>query len=153
MLSNMQPDIGISPIQNLQRAVQRVFAKTGLVVIAVYLHGSYATPYQRDESDIDLAVLPDRALSLDECIQFSVALQTELDGRDVDLADLRTANTVFAAQVVTGGQRIMTTNRDVADRFEMLTLSKYASLNEERAGILADIKQRGQIFNSEVLAA
>lgn len=141
-----------SSLDELQCALHRTLVKTGLIVNAVYLHGSYATCYQRNESDIDIAVLSERALALNEQINFSVALRNELADRDVDVADLRSVNTVFAAQVVTSGRRIITNNPDVADRFEMLTLSKYAILNEERAEILADIKQRGRIFNTEVLA-
>jgi predicted nucleotidyltransferase len=150
MLNNSQPVIGFSALEDLQRALHKALAKTGLIVSAVYLHGSYATPYERDESDIDIAVLSERALSLDEQIKFSVALQNELEGRDVDLADLHRVNTVFAAQIVTSGRRVITINPEIADRFEMLTLSKYVRLNEERAEILADIKQRGRIFNTEV---
>jgi predicted nucleotidyltransferase len=152
MASEIQTDLNLISLDALKRAVHNALVQTGLDIIAIYLHGSYATAHQREESDVDLAVLPERALSLEEGLSFSVALQTELGSCEIDLADLRRANTVFAAQVVTNGRRIYTANPEAADRFEMLTLSQYASLNEERAEILDDIKRRGRIFKEKVFS-
>ncbi|MFA6013597.1 MAG: nucleotidyltransferase domain-containing protein [Gallionellaceae bacterium] len=104
--------------------IQKALDQAGLGVTAVYLLGSYATDFQREDSDIDLAVLAPVAFSFDELMRLSVALQIEFEGRNLDLADLRSVNTVFAAQVITNGRRILTMDEVAADRFEMLTLSK-----------------------------
>jgi predicted nucleotidyltransferase len=115
-------------------------------VIAIYLHGSWASEYARDDSDLDLAILADRPLELSEKIKFQqyVASRLRLD-EEIDLADLLTANTVFAAVVITSGERIYSVGMG-ADTFEMKTLAAYARLNEEREGILQSIIQRGTIY-------
>jgi len=55
-------------------------------------------------------------------------------------------DTVFAALVITGGQRLFTTGM-AAEQFEVKTLSSYARLNEERETILHDIFKRGSVYN------
>lgn len=117
-------------------------------MVAVYLHGSYGTEYMRDESDIDIAFLSEIRLTREESIVFSVALQQAWGDERIDVADLRQSDTVFVAQVVANGERIYTGNELAAQRFEMTALSKYARLNEERAAIIADIKQRGKVYGS-----
>lgn len=145
MLRNLKQDeIGV-----LREAVESAIQKTGLRMIAVYLHGSYGTVYMRDDSDIDLAFLSERPLAREESMAFSVALEKAYRGENLDKADLRQCDTVFVAQVVANGERIYTGDELMAQRFEMTALSKYARLNEEREAIIADVRQRGRVYGSE----
>ena len=117
-------------------------------LVAVYRYGSSGTPAERPESDIDLAILTDPPLSRGERVhaRWDVAQAVaEALGREVDLVDLGAASTVFRARVVTGGERVWCADRAAAERFEDHALSAYARLNEERAGILRDIRERGRI--------
>lgn len=130
----------------LRNSIAQAAEVAGLQLIAVYLHGSYGTSFMRDDSDIDLALLAERPLSLEESSTFLVALMKAFGNENLDIADLRRTDTVFEAQVVTNGERIYTGNELAAQRFEMTALSKYARLNEEREMIIADIKQRGTVY-------
>ena len=108
--------------------------------IAVYHFGSSATDPERlrSDSDIDLAFLADRP-----CDPYRVFLTSQevarVAGREVDLIDLRQVGSVIAAQVVGHGTRVFTAPGcgQLADEFELLTLSSYARLNEERGEVLA----------------
>lgn len=140
-------------VQQLTKAVAGAIAETGLPVIAVYLHGSWASEYERDDSDLDLAVLAARRLELSERIRFQQRIASELKlNLEIDLADLYSANTVFAAIVVTSGERIYSAGM-AADIFEVKTLSAYARLNEERQEILQSIARRGTVYSPKATGA
>jgi len=118
-------------------------------VEAIYLFGSYLTPDQQQDSDVDLAVLfPHekarllKSLAMSDC---RGALESNLK-RTVDLINLRMVNTVFQNEIIQQGRIIYQQNERVVDEFEMLTLSFYLKLNEERAGILEDIWESGRIL-------
>lgn len=118
-------------------------------VEAIYLFGSYLTQDQQQHSDVDIAVLfpPERAkllksLAMSDCRD---ALEKALQ-RTVDLINLRTVNTVFQNEIIQHGRTICQRNERVVDEFEMLVLSFYQKLNEERAGILEDILETGRIL-------
>jgi predicted nucleotidyltransferase len=142
-----------SRVQQLTGAVAEVIAETGLPVVAIYLHGSWASQYEREDSDLDLAVLANRPLELNERarLQQGIASKLKLD-LEIDLADLYSANTVFAAIVITSGERVYSAGM-AADTFEVKTLSAYARLNEERHEILQGIVQRGTVYSPEATGA
>ena len=75
----------------------------------------------------------------------SHAAGTATAGRDVDLVDLRSASTVMQARVVSTGRVVRDAEPGERARFEVFVCSSYAMLNEERAGILADIAARGMV--------
>lgn len=109
---------------------------------AIYLFGSYGTEYERPDSDIDLGLLlpalhakNEGSLTLKDCWH---AL-TSLLNRSVDLVNLRMVNTVFQFQILQTGHLIFENDTYAIHEFEMLTLSYYQKLHEERAGILAEI--------------
>jgi hypothetical protein len=64
----------------------------------------------------------------------------------VDLVDLGAASTVMRAQVIGSGCVVADVDPVARQHFEVQALSAYALLNEERAGILADIRQRGRVY-------
>jgi uncharacterized protein len=98
---------------------------------AIYLFGSRATGQARPASDIDLACLPRQPIDPLECFRLAGVLGGQL-AAPVDLVDLRRASTVMAKEVLRTG--ILLQERDSPRRrqFEMLALSAYARLNEER---------------------
>jgi predicted nucleotidyltransferase len=116
---------------------------------AIYLFGSYLTSDQQHDSDVDIAVLfPHEKAKLVKNLAMSDcrdALENVLK-RTVDLVNLRKVNTVFQNEIVQQGRTIYQQNERVVDEFEMLTLSFYQKLNEERAGILEDILETGRIL-------
>jgi hypothetical protein len=52
---------------------------------------------------------------------------------------------VTKAQVISSGELLFAVNSAEMAQFETVVLSQYALLNEERAGILADIATKGSI--------
>ena len=117
---------------------------------AVYLFGSHGTEYERVDSDVDLAVLLPHAeakrvgsLCLGECWHALVALS----GRQVDLVNLRQVNTVFQHEIVQSGRLLFSDGTTAAAEFEMLTMSLYQKLNEERREIIADFIRTRRAYN------
>lgn len=112
---------------------------------AVYLFGSRARGQMHRESDVDLAVLSPRPLIPDVRWELQEELASGLHA-EVDLIDLAAASTVLRMQVVTTGAVLYEKEPHARHQFEMLTLSAYALLNEERATLLEQIHQRGRIY-------
>jgi predicted nucleotidyltransferase len=115
---------------------------------AIYLFGTYGTADKREESDVDVALLlsPREAkaaasLAMSECRE---ALEEAL-GRSVDLINLRRVDTVFQREIIAEGRIIYNASQNAVEVFEMLVMSLYQKLNEERAEILKDIYQDGRI--------
>jgi len=113
----------------------------------VYLFGSAATGTTNAASDLDLAVLAARPMAPVFRWELQQALAAGLH-QSVDLVDLRTASTVMCVQVLATGRLIYEAAGAAVARawFEMVTLGRYARLNEERRAILADIETRGRVY-------
>jgi len=113
--------------------------------IAIYLFGSRVTDAVHESSDFDIAVLPTEPIpaSLRWDIQQELAIILR---SDVDLVDLRSASTVMRFQVVTTGDVMFENNATQRAEFEMVTLSMYTRFNEERRGILEQVKREGRVY-------
>ena len=116
---------------------------------AIYLFGTYGTADEWPTSDADLALLlPYQAaqqqpyLTLTPC---HYDLEAALD-KSVDLVNLREVDTVFQHEIVTSGRRIYVADDNAVGEFEMLTLSFYQKLNEERAAILEQFYETGKAY-------
>lgn len=119
-------------------------------VQAIYLFGSYGTEDEWPDSDADIALLlpPEVAKTLG--VFDLIKTQTELSSllhKSVDLLNLRQVSTVFQKEVVMADRRIYTANEYAAEEFEMLTLSFYQKLNEERAEVLSEGLRSGRFYN------
>lgn len=111
----------------------------------IYLFGSYAKGYIRPESDVDIAFLSDGEQNDYQIFSTAQGL-ADIIKRDVHLIDLKKVSTVLQMQVVGSGKVIFCDNEMKRATFEMLTLKKYARLNEERQIILEGVKERGNIY-------
>lgn len=131
--------IGIEPLLTLLES------RLGPVQ-AVYLFGSSAHGDATAESDVDLAVLLPSPMSDQQRWELIQELGV-LYGRDVDLLDLRAASTVMRHQVTHTARRLYASDPRAVEDFEDFALSDYVRLNEERAGILADIAARGSVYD------
>jgi len=105
---------------------------------AIYLFGSYARGEQHTRSDIDLAVL----LPVD--IALALAKQAR---RDVDLVNLRLVSTVFQNEIIHTGVLLYCSDEPARQEFEMLALSAYIKLSEERADILRAFLRTRQAYD------
>jgi predicted nucleotidyltransferase len=118
-------------------------------VEAIYLFGSYGTQDERPDSDVDIALLLpyDRAkenknIVISKCRH---VLEERLK-KEVDLANLRLTSTVFQFQIVTTGRLIYSRDVQAVQVFEMLTMSQYQRLNEERKDILQAFYKTGRAY-------
>lgn len=102
----------------------------------IYLFGSFGTPSQHPQSDIDIAFLPTVATDPLDCFHAANLLGDQLK-RHVDLVNLAEASTVFSKEVLRTGTPIAIESPALQQQFEMLTLADYARLNEERQPVLA----------------
>jgi uncharacterized protein len=113
-------------------------------LVAVYRSGSTVSGFPGADSDIDLAILAGSRLDSTERFDLQERLSTMLR-RQVDLVDLRAASTVMAIQVVGSGALLYDGDAAERGRFEDLTYSQYARLNEERRGVLDRIAREGTV--------
>lgn len=135
-------------LRRLADAVATSVQASALPVLAVYVHGSWGTADQREDSDLDLGILAERPLRWDDLAGLAATIARRFEeAPEVDLADLLQTDAVFTALVVTTGDRIFA-RPAAADRFEIKALAEYARLNEERRDLLADILRRGTIHAS-----
>lgn len=102
---------------------------------AVYLFGSLSRGAGHRDSDIDLAFLPGGPCDPVEVFETANRLAAKF-GRQVDLVDLRRASTVMRKEVLRTGKLLHESDPARRMEFEMLALSDYARLNEERQPIL-----------------
>ena len=123
-------------IQTLQARVPNL--------LAIYAFGSRITGTAGPDSDLDLAVLvAGYAVPL---ALFDLAGDlADVAGCPVDLLDLRAASTVMQYQIITTGQRWWASDAQAA-LFEAAVLSEKTALDTARAGLLADIQQRGTVY-------
>lgn len=116
---------------------------------AIYLFGTHGTPDQWPESDVDIALLlpPEQArrqphLMLTPCHS---ALADALERR-VDLLNARGVSTVFQKEIIESGRLLYCADKAATAEFEMLTLSHYQKLNEERKDILESFQETGRAY-------
>ena len=117
--------------------------------LAIYLFGTYGTAEEWPESDVDIAVLlpPEDArqkphLMLTPC---HYALADAL-GKPVDLVNARRVSTVLQKEIVQSGRLLYSGNATAVAEFELLTLSFYQKLNEERQDILSSFEATGRAY-------
>jgi predicted nucleotidyltransferase len=121
---------------NTMDQVQRIMRRNP-VILAAYLHGSMRQGTEREDSDVDIAVLaePGQHLSLHSRLTCAAELES-LFHRPVDIGELSTRNLVYAKEVAVSGQQIFTTNPLESDRFMATCLSMYTDLQSQRKEVL-----------------
>jgi predicted nucleotidyltransferase len=119
-------------------------------VQAIYLFGSWGTEGEWPDSDVDVALLlpPEKAKLEGPLAMSKLCFKLEkLLRKEVDLLNLRQVSTVFRKEIIMADRRIYCADEYAADEFEMLTISFYQKLNEERAGILEEFHRTGRAYN------
>jgi uncharacterized protein len=131
-------------------AIINVVLKHYSDIQAIYLFGSYGTEQQWPDSDVDIALL----LPADEAKRVGNLAMTDLHvalerllGTTVDLINLRQVSTVFQKEIIMAERRILCADQYAADEFEMLVLSFYDKLNEERAEVMAEGLSSGRFYD------
>jgi len=112
---------------------------------AVYLYGSFGTKWERSDSDVDLAILLMRPLSVQQLWDLSSGLASRL-GRDVDLIDLLSASVVMRFEAVEKGRCLYSDGSYEVREFESRVFSDYVRWNERRAPLIEAIRKRGHVY-------
>ena len=86
------PKIAIDPIE-VGRVVEDVFPEA----LGVWIYGSFAHGRARRDSDLDIAILPDRPIDAWEHLERAQDVAERVH-REVDLVDLSRSRTYFATR-------------------------------------------------------
>lgn len=118
-------------------------------VQGIYLFGSHGSADPLPGSDVDIALLlphaqakAEKRLMISQC-RFD--LEAALKKR-VDLLNARQVSTVFQKEIISG-DLILRADAYAVDEFEMLTLSYYQKLNEERAAIVEAFMRTARAYD------
>jgi predicted nucleotidyltransferase len=117
---------------------------------AIYLFGSWATAQQNEQSDLDLALLLPQQQAKALANLYGSKLHKALESLlkiDIDLINIREANTVLQKEVIADARRVYCADAYAADEFEMLTMSYYQKLNDERAAVLQSFYKTKRAYN------
>lgn len=99
--------------QLIQSTLRDALARAAGLRLAM-LFGSVARGEARADSDIDVAVLADHALSADEKISL-IGDIAQATGRAVDLVDLATAGQPLVGEILRDGRRLVGSAGQLAD--------------------------------------
>lgn len=113
-------------------------------LMAIHAFGSRVHGTARPDSDLDLAVLLPGYLDPVQGFELAGRL-ADVAGCPVDLVDLRAASTVMQHQIITRGERWWSVGLPV-ELFELFVLSEKMDLDEARADLLQDIRERGNVY-------
>lgn len=116
---------------------------------ALYLFGSSVIGGEHPGSDVDVAILlaPEEAAQAGNMGMSDLRFDLEdALGKTVDLINLRTASTVLSKEIITEGKRIYTGDERSSEEFEVLTISLYQKLNDERGEILDEFRKTGRAY-------
>ncbi|MDM5231316.1 type VII toxin-antitoxin system MntA family adenylyltransferase antitoxin [Lysinibacillus pakistanensis] len=130
--------------QNWQKVVVEKLA-SAVNPAFVIVFGSYAQGSAREDSDLDIAYFAERQLSAYERFLLAGEIAQSCNV-DVDLVDILTVDTVFAAQIFSSGMVIDCKDENTFVKERMKALSMYVTLNEQRAEILKAIEERGSVY-------
>jgi predicted nucleotidyltransferase len=112
----------------------------------IIVFGSYAKGSIHRDSDIDVAFFSDQSLHTAYEVFLLAQELADILKIEVDLVNLETASTVFKAQIHTTGTVIYSKDEFLLKNHQMIALSMYTKLNEERENILKNIAEGGSIY-------
>ena len=111
--------------------------------LAIYLFGSWGTPYQRTDSDLDIALLLPHDIAVDVDLMNWATLNGELSYVSrtdyVDLVNLQTAATGIQAEIISTGKVVFCRDDDARVEFEAHVLSMHQDLNIQREPLYQDM--------------
>ena len=117
--------------------------------VAIYFFGSVVNGEMTEKSDVDIAfLLKPKSKRLDSSFENNLIgeLSTKI-GREIDLINIRDVSTVFQFEILKTGECIYSNNNDIRGEFEMLTISYYQKLSDERADIIEEGLSSGNFYS------
>lgn len=136
--SEADPTVAVDPAE-VARAVEEVFPEA----LGVWIYGSFADGWARQDSDIDIAILPDRPLDGWDMFERTAEIRV---GRDVDLVDLSAVSDLLQYEATTRGVRIAARDPLRCDLFETAAMAKWLDERRMLRDWTRDIKERGTVY-------
>jgi predicted nucleotidyltransferase len=102
-------------------------------VAAAYLLGSAVTGNLREDSDIDIALLPvdEQLISLQSRLEIAAQFERKFN-RTTDIGVITTKNLIYASEAILNGYRIITLQKDYAEAMETRLLGCYFVFRQDR---------------------
>lgn len=108
---------------------------------AIVIFGSYARGTQNEESDIDIAIKTNKAITKKELYEISNQISDELK-KDIDLVNLDTIeNDGFKYEILINGIVIYCKDSYKFELYKLDAYREYLELNEARKAIIDEMKK------------
>ena len=133
------PKVAIDPMA-VGRIVEAIFPEA----LGLWIYGSFAHGRARRDSDLDIAILPDRPLDSWERIERAQDVASGVH-REVDLVDLNKVSDLLRYEVVTGGFRVSARDPERCDLFELASMGKFYDQSLMLKDWLHEIRERGSV--------
>jgi predicted nucleotidyltransferase len=111
----------------------------------IYLFGSYAKNTNREDSDIDIAVLLKTPMNPKEKFTYKMDLVDILE-KEVDLIDLHDANIILKHQIMIGGKNLFYRTKLERDEYKYGVISTYYQYREDVEVVKQSIRKRGYVW-------
>ncbi len=134
----------------LRVQIPGVVKEAGVTVQAIYTFGSTGTSYFRPDSDVDVAILGDRAMSVKE--KMDILQNITLPGaHSLDLLDMRAVDLEMQHIVLSAHGRIYVNAayQDEVEDYEDRVWVIYITLCDDRKPIIDEIKRTGVIYGPD----
>ena len=112
---------------------------------AIVLFGSYARGTQNEESDIDIAIKPEKVLTKKELFYLTQELEENFK-KDIDLINLYDINDSFKYEILISGEVLYCKDKLKFELYKLDMYREYLDLNESRKDIINRIKKGDSIY-------
>ncbi len=102
-------------------------------IAAAYLLGSATTGQLRNDSDVDIALLPTekQTISMQSRLKLAALLEVRL-GRIIDIGVINSENLIYASEAILTGQRILTLQKHYTEATETRLMGCYLVFKQDR---------------------
>lgn len=107
---------------------------------AIVLFGSYSRGTQSNESDIDIAIKPEKEISKKDLFYLSQELE-DIIKKDIDLVNLDNINDSFRYEILINGKTIFCKDELKFEMYKLDMYREYLELNESRKDIINNLKR------------
>ncbi len=117
-------------------------------ILAIYLYGSTNGPFEKPDSDLDIAILLPWDEDLDYEVSCSLSMElAETFSKKIDLVHLRKAGIILQKEAILKGKRLYAGSSLEADRYEVMIMKSYQLLSEERKDIIKEGIRSGRFYH------
>lgn len=122
--------------RTILNAIAEAVSRDGRI-LAAYLLGSAAQGRMREDSDIDIAVIPFASAKINASGLAALAAEiTLIAGRTADIGIISSSNLVYARQAILTGESLMCRDDARRDHITANLLGLYAQFHYERREVL-----------------